>query len=320
MSRYWIGRFGETVPLLIGVSMLCFLIFRLTPGDPVTLVVDPSLLSPEERAAVRHDLGLDDPLPMQYVKMMRGLARGDLRSFKSKQPTYQIVRDAFPTTLVVTTTGLGLAVLIANPFGAFAARRPGGWVDRALSASMATTLAFPPFLFGILLLRILTEAWHVLPGSGLGPPGTVGFQGAASLPYLVMPTLVVALGPATILARYLRDGLTTTLAEDYIRTARAKGFGETYVVTRHALRNASLVVVSLLNTIVPVTLGGSAIVETVFGLPGLGKVTTTAALSRDYPVVLTNVFFIAVVTLAVSLVVDLVYGVLDPRIRLQQAQ
>lgn len=138
-----------------------------------------------------------------------------------------------------------------------------------------------------------------------------------SLPYLVMPSIVVAVVPATILARYLRDALQQVLAEDYIRTARAKGLSERAVVTRHAVRNSLISVVGVLSTIVPVTLGGAVIVERVFGLPGLGKVTVDSALTRDYPVVLTNVLFSATLVLVINLIVDLVYGTLDPRIRLE---
>jgi peptide/nickel transport system permease protein len=317
MTRYWVQRIGETIPLLIGISLITFIIFRLTPGDPIALVVDPTLLSEADRAAVRAQLGLNDPLPVQYGKMMRGLVRGDLRSFKSKRPTYQIIRDAFPTTFAVATLGLGFALLVALPLGVAAARRPGGVLDRLLSVSMVTTLALPSFLVALLLIRLFTESWHLLPSSGIGPPDAIGFAGFASVRYFVMPTIVVAIGPAAIFARYLRDALQEVLAEDYIRTARAKGLAEPSVLVRHALRNALLSIISLLNTIFPATLGGLTIIETIFGLPGLGKVTTGAALARDYPVVFTSTMFVAVLTLATNLIVDFLYGLLDPRIRLQ---
>jgi peptide/nickel transport system permease protein len=317
MGRYWGQRLLETLPLLLGVSLLAFTIFFLAPGDPVALVADPALLSESERAAVREELGLNDPFPIQWGKMMLGLVNGDLRSFKSRQPTYRIIADAFPVTFIVTALGLGLATLVAVPLGTLAARRPGGLADRGLSVALATTLAFPPFLLGLLLVRLLTEEWRLLPGSGIGPPGQLGFHAAASLPYLVMPTLVVAAVPAAILARYLRDALQQVLAEDYIRTARSKGLHERSVVLGHAVRNSLIGVLGVLSTIVPVTLGGAVIVERVFGLPGLGKVTVDAALARDYPVVLTNVLFSAVLILMTNLIVDLFYGVLDPRIRLE---
>jgi peptide/nickel transport system permease protein len=317
MPRYWIHRIIEIIPLLIGISLLSFTVFWLTPGDPIALVVDPTLLSESERAAVRDQLGLNDSFPIRYAKMMRGLVNGDLRSFRSKQPTYQVVRDAFPTTFIISALGLGLAILIALLLGVLAARRPRGPVDRGLSLSLTTSLAVPSFVLALLLVRLFTEQWHLLPSAGIAPRGTTGFHPRASLPYLVMPTIVVAVGAAPILARYLRDALIGVLGEDYIRTARAKGLAEPAVLARHALRNSLIGVVSLLNTIIPVTLGGSVIVETIFGLPGLGKATTTAALSRDYPVVLTNVMFVAVLTVITNLIVDFVYGMLDPRIRLQ---
>jgi peptide/nickel transport system permease protein len=316
MTRYWLGRLAEVVPLLVGASLLAVLLFTLAPGDPAALVVDPALLSADERAAVRAELGLDAPFPVRWARLLGGIATGDLRSFKSKQPTWQIVAAALPTTAIVAACGLGLATALALPWGILAARRPGCPADRLLSAGLALGLAVPPFLLGLLLVRLVAEEWRLLPGSGIAPPGAGGFDPRVSLPHLVLPAVVVAWGPTPILARYLRDGLAQALGADYVRTARAKGLGEWAVVLRHALRNALIGVVGLLSTIVPVALGGSVIIERVFGLPGLGKVTVDAALGRDYPVVLTTTLFVATLVVGTNLAVDLLYGVLDPRIRL----
>lgn len=313
--KYWLNRILETIPLLIGVSLLTFAIFRMAPGDPVALIVDPTMVSEEDRQAVRDDLGLDDPLPVQYVSMMTGLFTGDLQSFKSKQPTTEVVMDALPVTVIIGGAGLLLGLIVAFPLGTFAARRPGGWVDRFVSLSMTTSLAIPPFVLGLVLILFFTERWGLLPGSGIAPIGTIGFAGLESLPYLVMPIAVVAFSPAAIFARYLRDALGTVLRDDYVRTARAKGLSETAVFSRHAIRNALLPVVSLLNSMIPITLGGSVIIEMLFGLPGLGRVTTQAALTRDYPVVITAVLFVAVITVVTNLIIDVVYGWIDPRVR-----
>ncbi len=313
MSRYWIGRVLETIPLLIGVSLLAFTLFRLAPGDPVALVVDPTLVTEADREAIRDQLGLNDSFPVQYVKMMVSLVDGDLRSFKSKQPTIEIVLEAFRITALIGALGMGMAIVFALITGTAAARRPGGSMDRFVSGSMVITLAAPPFLVGILMVRLFTEEWGLLPGSGISPPGTIGFH--PHIEYLLMPALLVAISPATILARYLRDALVVVLNDDYIRTARAKGLGESRVVMRHAVRNALIPVISLLNTLIPSVLGGAVIVEAVFSIPGLGRVTTSAALSRDYPVVLTCVIFVAVITLTINLLIDLLYGAIDPRTR-----
>jgi peptide/nickel transport system permease protein len=312
--RYWLDRAIEMLPLLFGISLIAFTMFRLSPRDPTMLVLDPMMASEEDRAAVRRDMGLDDPFFIQYGKMMRSLVSGELKSFKSKQSTLTIVREAFPTSALIGGLGIAVSAVLAILFGTLAGHRPGGLIDRAVSGSMVISVASPPFLIGLHLIRAFTEEWHLLPGSGLAPPGTVGF--APQPKYLVLPVFVVAFGIAPILARYLRDALVTVLADDYVRTARAKGVAQRGVLYRHALRNALIPVVSLLNTFIPVTLGGLVIVESVFGLPGLGRVTTNAALSADYPVVLTNVLFVAVLTLGSSLVVDAVYGFIDPRIRL----
>ncbi len=313
--RYWTGKLLEAIPLLIGVSLLTFGIFRLAPGDPVALVVDPTLVSEEDRQAVREDLGLNDPLPEQYVRMMAGMATGDLRSIKSKQPTTEVVMDALPVTLIVGGAGLLVGLVVGLPVGTLAARKPGGWMDRLVSMSMTTSLAVPTFVLGLVLILFFSERWQMLPASGIAPIGTIGFAGRESLPYLVMPVAVVAFGPAAIFARYLRDALAGVLRDDYIRTARAKGLGEPVVMSRHALRNGMLPVVALLSSLIPITLGGSVVIEMLFGLPGLGRVTTQAALQRDYPVVITAVLFVAVITILTNIVIDLVYGWIDPRVR-----
>jgi peptide/nickel transport system permease protein len=186
-----------------------------------------------------------------------------------------------------------------------------------VSISMTTSLAIPSFVLGLVLILLFTERWGVLPGSGIAPIGTIGFAGLKSLPYLVMPVAVVAFSPAFIFARYLRDALGSVLQDDYVRTARAKGLSETAVFSRHAVRNALLPVVSLLNSLIPITLGGSVVIEMLFGLPGLGRVTTQAALTRDYPVVITAVLFVAAIAVVTNLVIDLVYGWIDPRVRAQ---
>ncbi|HEV2074378.1 MAG TPA: ABC transporter permease [Thermomicrobiales bacterium] len=315
--KYWLGRILETIPLLIGVSLLTFAIFRMAPGDPVALVIDPTMVSEEDRQAVREALGLDEPLPVQYVSMMTGLFTGELRSFKSKQPTTEIVMDALPVTIIVGGAGLLIGLIVALPLGTLAARRPGGWVDRLVSLSMTASLAIPSFVLGLVLILLFTERWGMLPGSGIAPIGTIGFAGLESLPYLIMPVAVVAFSPASIFARYLRDALGSVLQDDYVRTARAKGLSETVVFSRHAVRNALLPVVSLLNSLIPITLGGSVVIEMLFGLPGLGRVTTQAALTRDYPVVITAVLFVAAIAVITNLVIDLVYGWVDPRVRVE---
>jgi peptide/nickel transport system permease protein len=315
--KYWLGRILEMIPLLIGVSLLTFAIFRMAPGDPVALVIDPTMVSEEDRQAVREALGLDEPLPVQYVSMMTGLFTGELRSFKSKQPTTEIVMDALPVTIIVGGAGLLIGLIVALPLGTLAARRPGGWVDRLVSLSMTASLAIPSFVLGLVLILLFTERWGVLPGSGIAPIGTIGFAGLESLPYLIMPVAVVAFSPASIFARYLRDALGSVLQDDYVRTARAKGLSETVVFSRHAVRNALLPVVSLLNSLIPITLGGSVVIEMLFGLPGLGRVTTQAALTRDYPVVITAVLFVAAIAVITNLVIDLVYGWIDPRVRVE---
>ena len=243
------------------------------------------------------------------------LVTGDLRSFKSKQPTLTIIFDAFPTTALVGGLGILSAVILGAGLGTLAGHRPGGWADRVVSVSMVASLAAPPFLLALFLIRLFTEQWRLLPASGIAPPGTIGFQPHPQ--YLVMPVAVVAFGSAPSWPAICATRWSPCSGDDYVRTARAKGLSESGVMVRHALRNALIPILSLLNTFIPITLGGMVIIETVFGLPGLGRVTTNAALSADYPVVMTGVIFVAILTLGTNLVIDLLYGVIDPRIRVQ---
>ncbi len=224
--------------------------------------------------------------------------------------------NALPTTAAVALLGMALATAIGVAAGARAAQRPGGLLDRALSIGVVSAISFPAFVLALFLIRIFAEQLRLLPASGIRPVGSSGFDPVASLPYLVLPVIVTAFPIAAILARYARDAVREALAEDYVRTARSKGLTEPTVLRRHVLRNALVAIVSVVGTITPLLLGGSVIVESLFGLPGVGRITVAAALQRDYPVVMTTALFSAVVVIAANLITDLFYGVVDPRIRL----
>ena len=305
MTRYWAGRILQSVPLLFFVSVVVFGVMRLAPGDPSTLLADPAYLNEAQRADLHRSLGLDDPLPVQYLRTMGGLVSGALLSFRTGQPTTEMLANALPVT-----AALGLVA------GSAAARHPGGRLDRALALAMAGAIAFPSFVLALFLLRIFAEGLHLLPASGVRPLGATGFDPLVSLPYLVLPVIVTAFPLSAVLARYTRDAVREALDEDYVRTARGKGLAPPTVMRRHVLRNALVAVVSVIGTITPLLLGGSVIVESLFGLPGVGRITVAAALQRDYPVVMTTALFAAVLVVVANLITDFVYGLVDPRIRL----
>lgn len=315
--RYWLGRLLETIPVLIGISLVTFLIFQFAPGDPSALLVDPTLINEEQREKIRDSLGLNDPLPQQYWSMMSGLVNGELTSFRSKRPAIDIVKDALPVTALLGSVSLVVGLIVGMPLGIFAARKPRGWADRLISLALTTSIAIPNYLLGLGLVLLFANRWRIFPATGLAPIGQSGFVWPESIRYLVLPVTVLAIGSATIVARYLRDSMIRTMNEDYVRTARAKGLREPRVVGRHVLRNALIPVVGLLNAFIPSIIGGSVLIEILFGIPGLGRVATNAALANDYPVVMTCVMAVAVLTIATNLVVDAFYVVIDPRIRMR---
>ncbi|GIW09711.1 MAG: peptide ABC transporter permease [Dehalococcoidia bacterium] len=316
MTRYWLGRLVQAVVLVVGVSIVVFVVVRLAPGDPATLLADPSFLSEQQRRELRASLGLEEPWPVQYVKTMAGLLRGDLRSFRTRESTASMIANAVPVTFSVVFAGVVLALASSIPLGVAAAQQPGGWADRLLSVAIAVALAFPTFVLALFLIRLLAEEWRLLPAGGFGPPGTTGFNPLVILPHLVLPALVTAFPLGAILGRYVRDAVREVLAEDYVRTAHSKGLSPRVVQWRHVFPNALVAVISVVGTVTPLLLGGAVIVESLFGLPGLGRIAVQGALQRDYPVVIATTLFSAVLVVLGNLLTDLLYGVVDPRIRL----
>jgi peptide/nickel transport system permease protein len=316
MTNYWIGRVVQAIVLLLGVSVLVFVVLRLSPGDPSTLLADPSFLSEQQRAELRASLGLDEPWPTQYVKTMAGLFAGDLRSFRTKETTATMIANAFPVTLSVVVLGLTIAILVSLPLGAAAARHPGGWADRLLSISIVVAISFPSFVLALILIRLFAEEWRLLPASGFRPAGVTDYNPIVILPHLILPAIVTAFPITAILGRYVRDAFREVLSEDYVRTAHGKGLPARLVQWRHVFPNALVAIISVVGTITPLLLGGSVIVESLFGLPGLGRITVQGALQRDYPVVMATTLFTAVLVVIANFVTDILYGIVDPRIRL----
>jgi peptide/nickel transport system permease protein len=315
--RYWIGRVLESIPLLIGVSIITFSIFQVAPGDPVDYLVDPRVFNEDAKQAIRESLGLNGSVPEQYVRMMKELATGDLRSFRSKRPTVDIIRDALPITALLGGLSLLLGMVVGIPLGIIAARFPRSLADKIVSMTMTVSMAIPSYLIGLAFVLLFANHWKIFPATGLAPIGQAGFVWPDSIKYLVMPVVVGAFGTSAIFARYLRDSLIRVLQEDFVRTARAKGVREQWVLFKHALRNAFIPIIGLLNAFIPGIFGGSVLIENLFGIPGLGKVATTAATSNDYPVVMTCVLGVGALTIATNLLVDALYALLDPRIRLK---
>jgi peptide/nickel transport system permease protein len=304
MMRYLTWRLTLAVPTVLGVVTLVFLLIHLIPGDPVEVMLGETARS-ADKVRLRHQLGLDRPLPIQYARFLRHLARADLgRSLHSGRPVRRIIVARYPATLQLAGAALALALLIAVPLGITAAARPRSLWDATGRALAVLGTSLPNFLLGPLLILIFAIELEWAPVSGRG-----------GLPHLVLPALTLGLGMAAILTRMLRATVLERLSEDYVRTARAKGAGEPRVLLHHTLRNAVLPVVTVLGLQAGALLAGAIITETIFAWPGLGRLTLLAIQTRDYPLVQGCVLVIALSYVAINLGTDLLYGLIDPRLR-----
>ena len=314
MARYIARRVLLAVPTLLLASLLIFLLLRLIPGDPATIVAG-SDATPEQVAAVRRDLGLDQSLVVQYATWLGRVQRGNFGlSQIGKYPVWDQIARAYPATLELTAVALLLALLLAVPTGLLAALRPRSWVDRAISALNAIAIGIPNFLLGILLILAFALTIPILPVGGRVP---VLEDPVAGLKTLVLPAITLAIGVAAVLSRFVRGAMLEVLSEDYVRTARAKGLGESAVVLRHALRNALIPVVTVLGLQIGRLLGGAVIVEAVFAWPGMGRLAVQAILTRDYTIVQATLLLLVTAFVVINLLVDIAYGFIDPRVRVR---
>lgn len=294
-------------PVLLGVSFLVFLIFFLTPGDPVRAMLGDmgQGASPEDIERIREQLGLNRPWYVQYADFLYRAVQGDLgRSFQSDRPVFGQVASRFPLTLRLTVISLLLAGAIGMSAGIASAVRPRGVLDAAVTFVVLLGVSMPVFWLGILMMHAFALQLGWLPPSGIG-----------SWRHVVLPALTIAFPSIAFIARMMRSSLLEQLSEDYIRTARSKGLRESVVIYRHALKGAFIPVITTLGLQFGHLLGGAVVVETIFSLPGLGRLTVDAIQGRDLPMIQGAILWIAVVFNLVNLGVDVAYVALDPRIR-----
>ncbi|MDP9366969.1 MAG: ABC transporter permease [Chloroflexota bacterium] len=304
MGRFLLLRLLRTVIVVWGVVTVVFVVARLS-GDPISLLVAPET-PPAEIQALRDRLGLNDPLPIQYAVFLRQAVQGDFgTSLRYRQDALQVVLDRVPATLQIAAAAFAFAVLVALPVGILSAVRPNSIFDNVAMLLALVGQAVPTFFLGIVLILLFAVRFGWFPTSGLGSPAG-----------LVLPAITLGAFAAASIARLTRSAMLEVLGQDYVRTARAKGLGERSVVRGHALRNALVPVVTIMGLQFGTLLGGSVVTETVFALPGIGRLIIQSIGNRDYPVVQAGVFLIAVAFVVVNLVVDVLYAVLDPRIRL----
>ena len=310
--RYVMERSARLVVTLFLVSIITFMLVTLLPGDPALQVLG-SDFTEEDYLAVREELGLDDPLPLRYVGWLGGVFQGDLgTSYRTNQPVLEAIVDRVPVTFQIMVVGLAIALLVSIPLAMLAAYRANSKTDTVVSTTSLAMLSIPNFMMALLLIFYLSVHLGWFPATGW-----VSFarDPMASLRATLLPALALAGAEIGVYTRLLRNDMIATLQEDFITLARAKGASTPRVLFRHALRPSSLSLATVLGVQVGVALGGSVIVETIFALPGIGRLLVDSIFQRDLMIVQGVVLFIAVVYVAANFVVDLMYSVLDPRIR-----
>jgi len=312
MGRLIGRRLLATIPVILIVATVVFLLLRLSPGDPATILAGDNA-TPEVVASIKADLGLDRPLPMQYVIWLREMARGNFgTSILSKQPVMTLIRDRLEPTLVLAISAIIVTVLIAVPLGAVAAWKHNTWIDRAVMTLSVVGFSVPAFVIGYLLIMVLSVWANLLPVQGYVSPFIDPLE---SLKHLILPSLALAMVFIALIARIARSSVLEVLGEDFIRTARAKGNSEKRLLWRHALPNAAVPIVTVIGLGIALLISGVVVTESVFNLPGIGRLTIDAILARDYPVVQGLILFFSLIYVGVNLLIDIAYVIVDPRIR-----
>jgi peptide/nickel transport system permease protein len=312
LARLVLQRLAATVPVLLLVTAGVFALLHLTPGDPIDAMMAESA-DATAKASLRAELGLDRPLPVQYLAWMGRLLRGDLgRSIRNGEPVLENVSRRLRPSLQLALLAMAISLLVAFPVGIASAVRRNSSVDRVGTTFALFGICMPNFLLALLLIFLFGVTLRWLPISGYVDPAEELVDGLRSL---TLPAMTLGLALAAVVTRTLRSSMLEALAEDYVRTARAKGLSEWHVVRGHVLRNALIPVVTVLGLQLGTLIGGAVITEYVFALPGVGRLVVDAVFARDYPLVQGVVLLIAVGFIVSNLVVDLLYGLIDPRIR-----
>ena len=312
MARVVGGRLALSVPMLLGMSVLVFLIIRLVPGDPVLAVLGLNA-TPELVANLREDLGLNDPIYVQYVNWLGGVLQGDFGlDYRSNEPIGSMLLDRLPVTLELTGLALLLSIVLAIPLGVIAAVRRGRLADKATQSVSLVGISIPEFWLGIMLILVFSLGLGLLPSSGFVP---FRDDPVENIRHMILPSFTLAVGLAAVLIRITRTAMLDVLHEDYIRFIRAKGVGERTVIFKHALRNASIPIVTVVGLQCGYLLGGAIVVEQVFALPGVGRLVLDSVLQRNYPVVQASVLMVGLMFVLTNLAADLLYAVLNPKLR-----
>ena len=312
MLGYLLRRVLAAIPVMGVVALFVFLLLRLTPGDPAAILAGDNA-TPEQLERIRVSLGLHEPIYIQFFTWINQLLHGDLGvSLISNVPVLQMIGQRLEPSISIAISTIILAILIAVPLGVIAAWKHGTWIDRFVMGLSVLGFSVPVFVIGYVLIQLFAIDLRWLPvqgfksiAAGLGP----------YLERLVLPTLTLSFMYVALIARMTRAAMLDVLGEDYIRTARAKGIAEMAVLLRHGLRNAAVPVITVIGTGFALLISGVVVTESVFNLPGIGRLTVDAVLARDYPVIQAMILLTSLVYVTINLLIDVAYTLLDPRIR-----
>lgn len=341
MNRFLVRRLFQAIPTLFGISVLSFMLMLATPGDPITTITFNPSSKPEATAILRRQLGLDQPPLVQYAYWLigndwrqididgdgigdiqgarHGVLRGDFgQSIALKRPVLDVIIERIPATLLLAIPAIMLGYIIGVFIGMLAALRHNSWFDQLSRVLSVLGSAIPAFWLGLILIIIFSVDLRLLPMGGMRDitREDSGFNIFESLPYMIMPVTVLTLGIVAVISRYARIQALEVLGQDYIRTAFSKGLGNQYINFRHVARNALIPVITLLGGAIGTLLGGAVIIEQVFSWPGLGRLTIDAVSQRDYPLIMGSVVISAVMYILGLIISDILYSIVDPRIRL----
>jgi peptide/nickel transport system permease protein len=315
MWSYALKRAGATAVTLIAASVLVFAFIHLVPGDPIYVLLGDTA-TPDQVDALRHELGLDQPIIVQYFWWVGNALTGNLgQSIFFQAPVLSVIADGAETSFLLATITMVWIVIIGVPIGMIAAMRQGSWLDQSLSGVAMLMASVPTFWVGLYLILIFAAWLGWLPSSGY--PSIFEEGGLSNLRYLILPSLTLAAPNAALILRLTRSSMLDVSREDYVRTARAKGIRPWQVVRKHIFRNALLAVVSAFGFTFAALISEAVVTETVFALPGIGRLVVQSILRRDYPVIQGIILVIVVLYLAINLIVDLSYRLLDPRVELE---
>ncbi|MFH1479577.1 MAG: ABC transporter permease [Candidatus Omnitrophota bacterium] len=323
MVKYIIKRIIHLIPLLIGITIITFFVIHLAPGRPTDLEgqFNPKV-SLEARERLEHLYGLDKPIPIQYIDWLKRLIKFDFGvSFIDSRPVVDKIFERIPVTLTINFFSMFFILLIGIPIGVSSALKEGSAYDRLMTLFVFIGFSVPTFWLSLILMDIIGVRWGVLPISGIKSFEFDKFNYIEKVidmaRHMILPVFVSAFGGLAGISRYMRSNMVSVLKEDYIRTARAKGLSEKDVLYKHALKNALLPIVTILGLSIPGLIGGSVIFESIFGIPGMGRLFYESVMSRDYPVIMGVLFIGANLTLIGNLLADIMYAFVDPRIKLE---